>query len=145
MNLSKFAETLKYLISERDINQKQLAQELEITHSSVTRYLKGMREPTVSAAIKIADYFSVSMEFLLGFDTDSRLESYGKSKPVGEQIEKLVTSNGLTGYEFCKKCNIANPNYYYWVNGTHEPSVDNLKKIADFFNMTIDEVLGREK
>ena len=55
MNLSKFAETLRYLISERDINQKQLAQELEITHSSVTRYLKGMREPTVSAAIKIAD------------------------------------------------------------------------------------------
>lgn len=145
MNLSKFAENLNDLMFERNMNQKQLAEKLKITHSSVTRYLKGTREPTVTAAVKLADFFDVSLEFLLAFDTDSHGHGFGKSKPLGEQIKKLVESNGLTGYEFCKKCKIANPNYYYWVNGTHEPSVDNLKKIADYFNLTMDCVLGREK
>ncbi len=57
---------LKELRKERRINQQKLAMELNMTQANISRYELGMSEPDFSVLIKIADYFEVSIDYLIG-------------------------------------------------------------------------------
>ena len=57
------------LIEQRKLNnvtQRQLADYLQIAQPSYIRYENGKAEPTLANLVKIADYFDVSVDYLLG-------------------------------------------------------------------------------
>lgn len=68
----KFHERLKELRNEKGIKQKELAKELNISTSAVGKYETNKRTPNEELLNKIADFFSVSCEYLLG-KSDKRL------------------------------------------------------------------------
>lgn len=49
-----------------DITQKELAQKLKISEPTLSRFLAGTRGITLKMAIKIADYYRLSLDELLG-------------------------------------------------------------------------------
>ena len=59
-------ETLRNLIEQQGITQKELAAKLSITPSALGNYVQNTREPDYHTLIKIADYFQVSTDCLLG-------------------------------------------------------------------------------
>jgi len=61
-----FSERLKYLRKAKKIEQKELALTFGITTRSWRFYEAGQREPPLRLLIKIADYFNVSIDFLVG-------------------------------------------------------------------------------
>ena len=65
---------IKLLREERGIMQKKMAQDLGIGLSTLSQYETGKREPDISTIIKIADYFNVSTDYLLG-KTDFKTKS----------------------------------------------------------------------
>ena len=56
---------LRELRKEKNITQLKLAMELNMSQNSISRYEKGDREPGLAELIRIADYFDVSVDFLL--------------------------------------------------------------------------------
>ncbi|MBQ6930381.1 MAG: helix-turn-helix transcriptional regulator [Oscillospiraceae bacterium] len=56
---------LKELREQRKISQLKLAIDLSINQNSVSRYENGLREADYKTLIKIADYFDVSVDYLL--------------------------------------------------------------------------------
>ena len=59
----------KRLIELRKINgltQRKVAEHLQISQPSYIRYENGKSEPTLANLIKLADYFDVSLDYLLG-------------------------------------------------------------------------------
>ncbi len=56
---------LKYLRKERGISQLKLAMDLNMNQNSISRYESGTREADYATLIKFADYFSVSIDYLL--------------------------------------------------------------------------------
>ena len=62
---------LRELRKEKNITQLKLAMELNMSQNSISRYEKGDREPGLAELIRIADYFDVSVDFLLE-RTDNR-------------------------------------------------------------------------
>ena len=56
---------LKQLRKQKNINQVKLAMELETTQNTISRYETGDREADYATLIKIADYFNVSIDYLL--------------------------------------------------------------------------------
>ena len=62
---------LKELRKERGISQLKLAMELNTNQNTISRYETGEREPGINELIRIASYFNVSVDYLLGI-TDSR-------------------------------------------------------------------------
>lgn len=57
------------LIEQRKLNkvtQRQLAEYLQIAQPSYIRYENGSAEPNLETLVKIADYFDVSVDYLLG-------------------------------------------------------------------------------
>ena len=56
---------LKELRKSRKISQIRLAMELNTNQNTVSRHETGEREPNIAMLIKIADFFNVSVDYLL--------------------------------------------------------------------------------
>lgn len=57
---------LKALRKEKNISQLKLAMDLSMNQNTISRYETGEREADYKTLIKIADYFNVSIDYLLG-------------------------------------------------------------------------------
>lgn len=57
---------LKELRKDRKISQVKLAMDLNLTQNSISRYETGEREADYDTLVAIADYFNVSVDYLLG-------------------------------------------------------------------------------
>ena len=57
---------LKQLRKGRGISQLKLAIDLNTNQNTISRYETGEREPGIVELIKIADYFNVSIDYLVG-------------------------------------------------------------------------------
>ncbi len=64
--MSKFSENLKTLRTSKNISQKQIADYLKIADRQYRRYENDEQQPTLPVAIKLADYFDVTLDFLSG-------------------------------------------------------------------------------
>ena len=62
---SKFIMRLKELRKQRNITQVKLAIDLNISQNSISRYESGEREAGYATLIAFADYFDVSIDYLL--------------------------------------------------------------------------------
>lgn len=56
---------IKELRKQRNITQLKLAMDLHTTQNTISRYESGEREPGISELVKLADYFGVSVDYLL--------------------------------------------------------------------------------
>ncbi len=56
---------LKALRKERGISQLKLAMDLNMNQNSISRYENGEREADYATLIRLADYFHVSVDYLL--------------------------------------------------------------------------------
>lgn len=73
-----FCDTLRTLIDERGLTQKQLAQDLEIPVSTLGGYVQGTSEPDFETLKLFANYFNVSADYLLNLkigNTQTPLEN----------------------------------------------------------------------
>ena len=56
---------LKELRKKNGISQLKLAMDLNMNQNSISRYENGIREADYATLIKFADYFNVSIDYLL--------------------------------------------------------------------------------
>ena len=56
---------LKEIRSSKGISQLKIAMDLNMNQNTISRYETGEREPGINELIKIADYFNVSIDYLL--------------------------------------------------------------------------------
>lgn len=84
-----FWERLSALIKERDISASGLAKQIGLSNSAAVKWKKGAI-PDSSTLQKIADYFNVSVDYLLGKEK----EPSGKT---GEFDELTMQFNNLLG------------------------------------------------
>ena len=108
-----FHERLKYLREKENISREHLAKSPDITYSALSKYETGKREPDFEILQKIANFFNVSTDYLLGlsenisplsqadkdeaefqaFINDPELEMWYKELPKSdeEELRKLRT------------------------------------------------------
>ena len=58
------------LINKHNITQKILASEIGITEATLSRNINGIHAPRSEVILKIANYFNVSADYLLGNDEE---------------------------------------------------------------------------
>lgn len=61
-----FTERLNELLNERQLGKSDVVSGTGISKSAYYRYISGEREPTTSALLALADYFNVSLDYLVG-------------------------------------------------------------------------------
>nr|WP_083936641.1 helix-turn-helix transcriptional regulator [Streptococcus sp. HPH0090] len=61
-----------------------------------------------------------------------------------ERLKRLRKNKGLKQQELAEIFGIKRNTYSDWENGKTEPSFDNLVKLADFFEVSLDWLFGRK-
>ena len=108
-----FIKRLIMLMEEAHVSQVKLAEVIGITNVSISRYLSGNRNPRVEIVVKLAKYFHVTSDFLLGLSNTPYVNT-----TYPPNITKLVNS-------------IQKENKNKKNNDLSAKQVDTIKKIID--------------
>lgn len=65
-NRNIMGDRIKALRNERGVGQNKLAQDICVSNASISYWETGKQEPTAEAIFKLAQYFDVSADYLLG-------------------------------------------------------------------------------
>lgn len=65
-----FPRIIRLLRKERGLSQKQVAEDLEISQALLSHYEKGIRSCGLDFVVRLADYYQVSCDYLLGRSAD---------------------------------------------------------------------------
>ena len=68
--MANFIDRIQFLKLEHKLLQKDMAKVAEISLRTYQRYESGERIPDLEVLIKLADYFNVSTDYLLGRSND---------------------------------------------------------------------------
>jgi len=63
---NKFSERVKELRDDRELSQGDLALEFKVTRQTVSAWEKGIQETDFDTLIKLAEFFKVSSDYILG-------------------------------------------------------------------------------
>lgn len=143
MNLSNFPERLSELLFERQLNSTSLARIVGCDRNTVISYLNGSKKPSLPVLLRMADYFGVTTDFLLGIDAESYPRTFLPCPPFSERLSYLCNYFGKSRYWLCKKTHLAESAVGYWAKGVTLPSVESVVRIAEAFGCSVEFVLGR--
>ena len=76
VNKGVFDKRLKNLRSEAKINQTDLARALGVTQGTIGNWETGKRIPDAETLKEVANYFNVSVDYLIGNDTKEESQAY---------------------------------------------------------------------
>ena len=89
-NLEKFSYRLTVLLDEHNMTQTQLAKKIGTSNVTICRYLTGERVPRLDVVTKIADFFNVSLDYLLGLSNDKNIQSSNENSDLN--IDMIIKS-----------------------------------------------------
>lgn len=143
-NLSKFAERLNGLIIEIGKSDKQVAEIVGVHRTTIGKYLSGKDFPSTVILIKLADLFNCSTDYLVGKIENESSQKFKQCPPFSEQINFLLNHFDISKYRLAKEADIPESIIYQWRDGKYVPTVPNLIKLSQYFDCSIDFILGRE-
>ena len=137
--------------------QQELANDLNISRSTLAGYESESKQPSYEMLAKIASYFDVSVDYLLGLSDDKQRNNQSGSKGffffffddndlqktfVSALKDALETQN-MTVSELCEKAEIDTDTCNQYLSGEHEPSLEHLVRLSKALDVSIDYLLGQ--
>ena len=135
---------IKDLIEEQNIDVDTLAKMIGLNNPTmVYNWIDEKYFPSKNYLIKICDYFSCSCDYLLGKTDDYSAVKTKNLVETKEQIIKFLNSRKISKYKLAKDAKINKGNVYSWFTKNTTPTTDMIVKIADHYNVSVDELIGR--
>lgn len=133
------AQNIKFLREHNGLTQLQLAEILGISKSNISKYESGSVEPNLDIITKSAVYFGVTLDELILKDFKPPIPVYinnirflrKKHNMTQEEMANLLGYRGKQGYSMIE-------------TGNSNISVENLETLADFFGVTLDQLVKHD-
>lgn len=95
---SNFPRTLSLLRKERKLSQKSVASHLKVSQALLSHYENGVREPGLSFVVDAADYYGVSVDFLLGrtMSRDGTAINIDDLHDAGEDKDNILKGSAMS-------------------------------------------------
>lgn len=123
------------------LSQEELAEKLNISQKSISKYELGDRKPQYKVLVRMAEYFGVTVDYLLR-STDT--QDFGICD-CGNTIKELRTEAGMTQEELGMLLNVQNAAVSKYESGKVPLTGETLLKLSKIFNVSTDYLLGAEE
>ena len=91
MNYCDFSENIKRLRKSRGLTQQALGDKIGLSKAVVSKYENGMAYPSFDVLIRIAQFFGVTTDYLLGVCGSRTVVLSGLTDSQVDSILRLVT------------------------------------------------------
>lgn len=133
------AENLKFLREQRGKTQQELANLFGVEQKTLSSWECGSRTPVIGMIVEIAKYYGVSLDDLILTDMKPPIPVYAlnlaylrkKHGMTQQEISELLGYSGKQGYNAIE-------------TGKVKPTIDTLEKLADFFGVTMDQIVKQD-
>ena len=141
--LSDFSERLSELMLESNLTTDRLGAVLGVNGSTVRRWKQGKRNISLDCALRLAEYFNCSLDFLVG-RSETKLDFTPQPHlPFYERLREVMDERGITWYRIVKDGIVSDNNLSTWKNGA-SPYLQSVIDIADYLGCSLDYFIGRE-
>lgn len=134
-----FWNTFYKLCKDNGTSPNAVAREIGSSSGAVTTWKNG-KIPHAPTLQKIADYFDVSVDYLLDKEETKKISSMS----FKEIFIKLCNKKGESPSAVCKKVGITPSSFSCWTDESI-PRKATLMRIADYFGVTVDELLKEKE
>lgn len=124
---------LKALRNREKISAEKLAEMLGVGRQQIVRYEAEQTDPSSASLIKLALFFNVSVDYLLGLD--NREEGIN-----GRTLRSIRQSKGLSAEKAANAIGITKQQLLAYETGKTQPGAKTLIMIARVFGVTTDEL-----
>ncbi len=90
MNVCDFGAILKQLRKNHNLTQQELGSRIGISKAVISKYENGMSYPTFDMLIKIADYFKVTIDYLLGVEKRKTIDVSNLQSTQIEALHRII-------------------------------------------------------
>lgn len=137
-----FGESLNEILFSKNIKPKDFASAIGVSISTVYSWLGNKSEINLNRLNLIAEYFGVSIEFVIGRSyNDSKREFSPMSFP--ESVKEVLAEKEMTMYRLLKSTQICSKHFQNWKRGI-SPLLSTLITLSKVLDCTIDHLVGRE-
>lgn len=100
MKIGDKMENLKKIRLEKGLSQKEVAEALQLTQSSYSKYERGERKPDPETLMKISKFFNIAIDYIVGnIETPITLDELRFYKEVpNKSNEQLMKDYDLVGH-----------------------------------------------
>jgi len=139
----KFKQRFLELISDFDCKKSEIPKLLNIDYNVYIKITEFGIIPKPVVLIRIADYFNISIEYLLCRTNNPYFEKAETTASFLERYQALKAEKNLTDYVIAQKLHITTSYTTNWKNKKYIPSIINLIELSELFKVSIDYLLGR--
>lgn len=139
---------LAKLRTENGLNQRALAQALGVSNGAIAMWETNKRQPDLETTEKIANYFGVSVDYLLG-RTENKFPGHVLewqyplvSNRLGTILKKYRNKNNLSEQVFAEQLNVNIDTYMGIEIGKFSPSLQLFQKISEITHYDMDYLTG---
>ncbi len=90
MNVCDFGSVLKQLRKSHNLTQKELGVHIGLSKAVISKYENGIGYPAFDILILIADYFSVTTDYLLGVEKKKTLDVSSLSDTQIDAVRRVI-------------------------------------------------------
>lgn len=143
--MKEFNVALKELIDLEKVNVNDIAVALDMKDASMINYwLRGDCVPSFKYSIMLANYFNISLDYLFGRSEDVSENVYKTPPPFNLHIKKILKDKKVSQYKLIKDKVIQPNTFHSWCTQLNLPKMKTLIKLADYLNISLDHLVGRE-
>ena len=138
---------IKEVREQRGLTQKYVALSLGVKGPSVSAWESGKTFPSAENLAALAELYGVSIDYLMGKAEDAPSQEPEDAKhPTRldtDRLRRLRTERMLTQAALGEELGLSESTMCLYERGDREPSFNTLCRLADFFGVTTDYLLGR--
>lgn len=143
--MKNFRIVFNGLMKDNEIEAKTLKEYLGFANNNfVYDWKHGKTMPNLLSANAVANFFNCSLDYLAGRTDDFRPIKIQTLKPFGTQLRKVIENLKVSQNNIIKNLNISTHSIVSWLNNKTIPNFSSVIKLADYLNVSIDELVGRE-
>lgn len=132
-------QNIKNLRERKGLTQQELAVRVDVAQATVANWESGRREPDINILIRIAKLFNVTLDELVMKELTPPIPMYARN------LEYLRKKRGMSQQEIAELVGLKNKSSISLIEaGKYELSVANLEKLADFFGVTMDQIIKQD-
>lgn len=146
--MSNFNSQLKMLRQEIGISQQDLAEKIGVSKSSINMYERGEREPGIETLKRMAIFFNVDMDYLLGKTNIPKRQSL----KIGARMNRSIAHNiqhhreqaNLTQKQFADLLDVDESIVIALESGQNALEKEMLYKICDVLQLIPGNIMPRD-
>ena len=141
--MSNFKERLAEFIQDFTITQTKLEETTGLSQSNISDYINGICTPSYASLIKLLYFFDCSADYLLGRTEIPTEEKLLPVLPFNERLRYILKEKKVSQEQLKRDLSISGSVIYKWLSGKNQPTLSSLIKLADYFDCSVDYLIGR--